>query len=284
MLFILNTVCLCMIFALVTINIFLSSQVLGETDLTCEVSTSVGACIFAHLFMIDCGVCFSLLSACVIGWVCGALTMIVAEKISIAPVLSSIIMIMGVQSILNRVVPVTQMINVHDIFAMDIYGRHLLIFILCSIIIFGIYLLLHSERGLIIRMSGGSPVFAEKYGVNTIKMKTMIFALGNALCAIAGACIVMLQGSVNASIGTGTFVFGLAAILIGNKMYSSRDISVQLYGSIIGAIIYKCILEFITCFKMFNIDAAYNNLVASLVLIVFLAVLKSDSLVKVHGR
>lgn len=282
MFFVLNTVCLCVIFALITINVFLSSQVLGETDLTCEVSTSVGACVFAHMFIADSGVFFSLLIACVLGGICGAMTMWVASRISIAPVLSSIIMIMGVQSILNRVIPITQIINMHDIF--DAYWCHMLVLGICSIIIFFIYLLLHSERGLIIRMSGCSPVFAEKYGVNIVKMKTMIFAIGNALCAIAGACIVMIQGSVNASIGSGMFVFGLAAILIGNKMYSSRDTSIQLYSCILGSVIYKCILELITCFKMFNIDAAYNNLVASLVLIVFLSVLKSDSLVKVHGR
>ena len=284
--FLADTACLCFVFTLITINVFLSSQILGETDLTCEVSTSAGACAFFAAINNEYGIFLSLCAAIISGVICGGITMLIANKIHIAPVLASIIILMGAQSVLNKAIPLTQVLNpnVFSHICEPAVAQRIIPCIICLLTLFAIYCLLRSEKGLIIRMSGNSPVFASKYGVDVNRLKTFMFMLGNALCAIAGACIVMIKCSVNASIGSGTFVFGLAAILIGSKIYNSRDIIQRMWSCILGTICYKCILETMTCFHIFNVDVAYNNLLASLVLVVFLAIISSDTVIKIHGR
>ncbi len=61
-------------------------------------------------------------------------------------------------------------------------------------------------------------------GVGTSKMMIIGMALSNALIALGGALFVQTQGGADISIGVGTIVIGLAAVIIGETLSPSKRI------------------------------------------------------------
>ena len=64
-------------------------------------------------------------------------------------------------------------------------------------------------------------------------------ALSNALVAMAGALFAQTQGGSDISMGIGTIVIGLAAVIVGESILPSRKLVLATLAVIIGAIVYR---------------------------------------------
>lgn len=76
-------------------------------------------------------------------------------------------------------------------------------------------------------------------GINTNVMTYLGMMLSNALIALGGALYVQTQGGADISIGIGTIVIGLAAVIIGETLITSRKIFWITLSVIVGAILYR---------------------------------------------
>lgn len=68
-------------------------------------------------------------------------------------------------------------------------------------------------------------------------------AISNALIALAGALFVQTQGGADISIGVGTIVIGLAAVIIGETIIPRKKMFWITLSVIVGAILYKLFIQ-----------------------------------------
>lgn len=69
--------------------------------------------------------------------------------------------------------------------------------------------------------------------------------IGNGLVAMAGAILAQYQGYADINMGVGSIVIGLAAIMIGEVLFSKRSYVHRLVGVVIGSIVYRIIIAFV---------------------------------------
>jgi putative ABC transport system permease protein len=65
---------------------------------------------------------------------------------------------------------------------------------------------------------------ARAQGISTDRQTVWGLALSNALVALAGALFVQTQGGADISMGIGTIVIGLAAVIIGETILPARSL------------------------------------------------------------
>ena len=68
-------------------------------------------------------------------------------------------------------------------------------------------------------------------------------AISNGRIAFAGAMFVQTQGGADISIGIGTIVIGLAAVIIGETIIPAKRIWLITLAVIIGAVLYKLFIQ-----------------------------------------
>ena len=76
------------------------------------------------------------------------------------------------------------------------------------------------------------------------KLKIIGIGLSNGLIVLSGGLLAQYQGFADANLGQGMVVQGLAAIMIGEFLFSSNKISLITLRAIRGAIIYKALMFF----------------------------------------
>ena len=62
---------------------------------------------------------------------------------------------------------------------------------------------------------------------------------------MSGALLAQYQGYADINMGVGTIVIGLAAIMIGEVLFSTRSYAHRLTGVIIGSIVYRIIISIV---------------------------------------
>lgn len=97
----------------------------------------------------------------------------------------------------------------------------------------------NTEVGLAVRATGANLRMAKAQGIATGKMIFLGMAISNALIALGGSLYVQTQGGADMSIGVGTIVIGLAAVIIGETLIPSKRILVITLAVIIGSILYR---------------------------------------------
>ena len=80
---------------------------------------------------------------------------------------------------------------------------------------------------------------AKAQGININKMTILGMAISNGLIALAGALYVQSNGGVDISIGVGTIVIGLAAVIIGEALFSANRIIWLTTAVLIGSVLYR---------------------------------------------
>jgi putative ABC transport system permease protein len=87
-------------------------------------------------------------------------------------------------------------------------------------------------------------------------------ALSNALVALAGALFAQTQGGSDISMGIGTIVIGLAAVIIGETIMPARLVYVTL-AVVVGAILYRFFIALALNSEFIGLKAQDLNLVTA---------------------
>ncbi|MBP6727783.1 MAG: ABC transporter permease, partial [Thauera sp.] len=129
-----------------------------------------------------------------------------------------------------------------------------------------------TQTGLAIRATGSNARMARAQGVNTGMAVLAGMAVSNALVGLAGALFAQTQGGADISMGVGTIVIGLAAVIVGESLLPSRKLYLATLAVIVGAIVYRFFIAVALNSDFIGLQAQDLNLVTALLVTVALVV------------
>lgn len=262
-----------LIFSLVALGVLISFRLLRFPDLTVDGSFPLGGAVCATLISSGMDPFTSTVIATFAGAGAGLITGLLNVKLRIMDLLASILMMIALYSINLRIMgkPNVPLITEPTIFSVlqpewlsDYVARPL--FLLVVVVVAKLLLdwFLSTQTGLAMRATGSNGRMSRAQGVNTGRMILGGMALSNALVALAGALFAQTQGGADISMGIGTIVIGLAAVIVGESILPSRKLVYVTLAVIIGAIVYRFFIALALNSDFIGLKAQDLNLVTAL--------------------
>ncbi|MDR2766244.1 MAG: hypothetical protein LBB63_02145 [Holosporaceae bacterium] len=272
----LNLLSLSLAFTLIGLNVCISSKILNVTDLTCDTSVTLGGCSYGALVLSGMNPFVAFFISMCLGAGAGLITACLASGVRMEPVLASIVTLTALQTLIvklyewgNGYLKITPSALSLQTSLDNCITTVMIVTCLCVLF----YKMLNSEYGLAMRVYGGGRIISESMGINNNRMFCVGLMVGNGLAAIAGALITQTSCSFSTSMGSGSIVFGLAAVIIGEKMLNPKTIRGEICGYFLGALMYKLLLELATlCGASFGSE--YNNVTIAVVLTFLMALMR----------
>ncbi len=242
------------IWGIMALGLYLTYRVLKYSDLTVDGSLALGGAVSAVLVAAEVPPMAAILAAAVAGMAAGGVTGFLHTKLGIPDLLAGILTQFGLYSINLRIMGKANfgLLNEVTLFsqvkAMGIPSKWAglavgLVFIV--ILIVGVYCFFGTEIGCALRATGNNPDMVKAMGANTKAYIVLGLVVGNGLVAMSGAILAQYQGYADINMGVGTIVIGLAAIMIGEVLFSKRTYMHRLTGVVIGSVVYRIIIAFV---------------------------------------
>ncbi|HOE88884.1 MAG: beta-methylgalactoside transporter inner membrane component [Spirochaetes bacterium ADurb.Bin315] len=245
-----------LIFSLMVIGILISYRILDFADLTCDGSVATGAAVATMAIVGGVPISIALVFAFISGVIAGMITAAIHNKLKIPGLLAGILTMTMLYSINLRIlgnkanVPLLRVQTLYtklpaffSFFQPEIaslVGTLLVVLVIKSLV----DLWFRTDLGVSMGAMGGNEQMVISQGINPEVLKLMGIGLSNGLIALSGGLLAQYQGFADANLGQGMVVQGLAAIMIGEFLFSSNRISLITLRAIFGAIIYKALLFF----------------------------------------
>jgi putative ABC transport system permease protein len=266
-----------LIFGLVALGVYLSFRIINFPDLTVDGSFPLGGAVAAALIAAGWNPFAATAVAIAAGAAAGWLTAWLNVRLRIMQLLASILVMIALYSVNLRVMgkPNIALIDEPTVFSMLAFGGmpdYLLKPLVLLAIVVAVKVLLDlffaSEAGLAMRATGGNPRMARAQGISTDRQTICGLALSNALVALAGALFVQSQGGADISMGIGTIVVGLAAVIIGETLLPARSLVLTTLACVLGAVLYRFFIALALNSDFIGLKAQDLNLVTA-VLVAF---------------
>jgi putative ABC transport system permease protein len=261
------------IFALVALGVFISFRILDFPDLTVDGSFPLGAAVAASMIVGDFHPLTATFCACLAGAMAGVITAWLNVKLKILHLLASILTMIALYSINLRIMdgPNKALLGVETLLTpldnlsfMPYYIAYPLAFGVFALLILAFVIwFLESEIGLAMRATGANPRMARANGVNTSRMVILGMAISNALVALAGALFAQSQGSADVTMGVGVIVIGLASVIGGEALLSTRTLFKWALACVLGSILYRMVIAFALNGEMLGLKAQDLNLITA---------------------
>lgn len=261
-----------LIFSLVALGVLISFRLLRFPDLTVDGSFPLGGAVAATLISFGHDPFLATIAATGAGAVAGLLTGWLNVRLRIMDLLASILMMIALYSINLRImgkpnVPLIMEPTVFSIlqpaFLSDYVARPLMLLVVVIVAKLLLDWFLSTQTGLAMRATGANPRMSRAQGVNTGRMILGGMALSNALVALAGALFAQTQGGADISMGIGTIVIGLAAVIVGESLLPSRRLVMMTLAVILGAIVYRFFIALALNSDFIGLQAQDLNLVTA---------------------
>ncbi|WP_218243575.1 ABC transporter permease [Comamonas fluminis] len=270
-----------LIFSLVALGVFISFRLLRFPDLTVDGSFPLGGAVCAILISTGTNPWLATLAGTAAGAVAGLITGWLNVKLKIMDLLASILMMIGLYSVNLRIMggPNVPLINEPTLFTM-LQPESVPDYVMRPIIMLGFVIVAKlaldwffaTERGLAIRSTGSNARMARAQGVNTGAMILLGMAISNGLVGLAGALFVQTQGGSDISMGIGTIVIGLAAVIVGETILPSRKIIWATLAVVLGAVVYRFFIAAALNIDAIGLKAQDLNLVTAVLVTIALII------------
>ena len=241
-----------LLYGLVAMGVWLSFRVLDFPDLTVDGSFPLGAAVCAILIVSGVNPWVSTFTAILAGMVAGFTTAWISVRWNILHLLASILTLTALYSINLRIMlgrPNIALLGETTIFTpienlpySHFYTLSGAMFIVVAMGVFLLYRFLSSEKGLAMRATGANMRMAKAQGIAVNKQILLGLALSNGLVALAGALYAQHNGFADVSLGGGTIIAGLAAVIVGEAFFNPKIIITALMSCIIGSIFYRLVI------------------------------------------
>lgn len=270
-----------LIFGLVALGVYISFRLLRFPDLTVDGSFPLGGAVCAILISNGVHPAWATLAAMVAGAAAGLVTGWLNVRLKIMDLLASILVMVALFSVNLRVMngPNVPLINDPTLFTLlqpasvpEHVWRPLLLVVVVLACKFGLDWFFATERGLAIRATGSNPRMARSQGINTGMMVLLGMAISNALVGLAGALFAQTQGGADISMGIGTIVIGLAAVIVGESIIVSRRLALATLGVLVGAIVYRFFIALALHSDFIGLKAQDLNLVTAVLVTIALII------------
>lgn len=144
--------------------------------------------------------------------------------------------------------------------------------IVIAAIIVLFYYFFGTELGSSMRATGSNQNMARAQGINTGFNRVLALMISNGIVALSGALLAQYQGFADINMGRGAIVIGLAAVIIGEVVFSKvfRNFALKLFAVVLGAVIYYVVIQAIL--SIMKLNANYLKLMSALIVALFLAI------------
>ena len=270
------------------IGVYITYKILDVADLSVDGSLCTGGATCIILIVNGKPIWFALLCAIIVGAIAGLVTGLFITKFGIPAILAGILTQLALYSINLHIMgfntssfsksnlPVS--VDKYNLIVSSRYVRELslrnpmfviLIFVVLTIAI--LYWFFGTELGSSIRATGANVQMARAQGINTDKTKVIGLVISNSIVAFSGALLSQYQGFSDINMGRGSIVIGLAAVIIGEVIFSKvfKNFALKLSACVIGAIVYYAVIQFVLKLGLSTDDL---KLLTAVVVAIFLAI------------
>lgn len=270
-----------LIWGIMAIGVYLTYRILDVADLTVDGSIATGGAVCVMLLMNGYNVWLALLVSFIAGVLAGLVTGLFHTLMGIPAILSGILTQLSLYSInlkimgkANQAVNASTtdvLVSLRWIKEVTLNNPLIMVSIFIVVIIALLYRFFGSEMGCAIRATGSNINMSRAQGINTDANKVIGIMLSNGLVALSGALLSQYQGFTDVNMGRGAIVIGLAAVVIGEAIFSRifKNFALKLLSVVFGAIIYYIVVQVVISL---GVDANYLKLLSAVVVAVFLAV------------
>jgi putative ABC transport system permease protein len=256
-----------LILSLLAMGVFISFRIFEIPDITTDGSITLGASICAVLLIHNVNPFLATAAGAVGGALAGATTGIIHTKFKINALLAGILVMTALYSVNLHVmgrsnIPLMQAstLNTHaEEFGVKIIGSPsanvmgwnvasadiaLLAFAAACAAVSGLvlYVFFRTNIGTAMRATGDNAQMVRALGANVDGYIIMGLALSNGLVALSGALLAQYQGFADAQMGIGMIVWGLASVIIGEALTSSRTLGLTIMGAIMGSVLFRLLV------------------------------------------
>ena len=269
------------IWGIMAIGVYITYRILDVADLTVDGSIATGGAVAAMLIISGCNVWVALAAAFVAGMLAGFVTGVFHTFMGIPAILSGILTQLALYSINLRIMGnkanVALSVNKYNLLvssrnarALSLGNPLIVLAIFTVALIAVLYWFFGTERGCSLRATGANANMARAQGINTNFDKVIGLMLSNGIVALAGGLLTQYQGFSDVGMGRGAIVIGLAAVIIGEVVFSKvfHNFGLKLLAVSLGAIIYYIVIQVVLWLGLNTNDL---KLLTALVVAIFLA-------------
>ena len=276
-----------LIWGVMAIGVYITYRILDVADLTVDGSLATGGAVCVLLTVNGCNIWVAVLCSILAGMLAGLVTGFFHTFCGIPAILSGILTQLALYSVNLRVMgwgtgagtkaSLAVSVNDYPLLVSQRYVREftienplLLLGLFAAIVIAALYWFFGTELGCSLRATGSNPNMARAQGIATNRNKVLGLMISNGLVALSGALLSQYQGGATIDMGRGAIVIGLAAVIIGEVIFSKifQNFALKLLASVLGAIIYYIVIQFVL---RLGLDTNDLKLLTALVVAVFLA-------------
>ncbi len=240
-----------LIYALVALGVYISFRVLDFPDLTADGSFPLGGAVAGVAIIADVNPWLACIFGMLAGGVAGLVTAWLHVKLGILQLLSSILVMVALYAVNLRIMQAPNLAllgepTIFDELVTDNNGYWMRCVVIGGVVIAAKFFLdwfFSTEMGLAMRATGSNLRMSQAQGIATSRSILLGMAISNGLIALAGAIFVQTQGGADISIGVGTIVIGLAAVIIGETIIPAKKMLWITLSAIVGAILYKFFIQ-----------------------------------------
>ena len=270
-----------LIWGIMAIGVYITFRILDIADLTVDGTLCTGGAVCIMMMLSGHNVWMSMLAATGAGLLAGLATGIFHTFMGITAILAGILTQLSLYSVNLKIMgKANQAINV-DKYNLLVSLRRVkgvtltqntlfIVAIMILLLIAVLYWFFGTELGCSLRATGCNPSMSRAQGINTDFNKVLGLMLSNGLVALSGALLTQYQGFADINMGRGSIVIGLAAVIIGEAIFSRifRNFALKLLSVVFGSILYYLVLQVVI---WMGIDTDLLKMLSALVVALFLA-------------
>lgn len=238
-------------YSFLALGLYIAYSILDFPDLTVDGSFPLGAAVtvFAILRGVNPGL--ALVMSFLAGAIAGSLTGLIHIKLKVEDLLAGLIMQTALWTINLKIagkanVPIFNEATIFSTGLARLVPENLkdfdLLFVMIPFVLVMKIILdyfLKTKAGFILKACGDNESLVRTMAVDPGRVKICGLALSNGLVALSGAIVCQEQRFFEVSMGTGSMVMGLAAVVLGMKLLESLDFMKDTTKVLVGSILYK---------------------------------------------
>jgi len=271
-----------LIYAIMTLGVYITYKILDFPDLSVDGTFPMGAALTAALIQKGLPPVLILLIAFLAGALAGIITGLIHVRLKVRDLLSGIIMMTALYSINLRIagkanLPIFSKETIFDntwlneIMPESLMPYQVVIILLVIVVICKVLLdwYLQTRSGYLLRAVGDNDVLVTSLAKDKGVVKIVGLAIANGFAALAGCVYCQQKSFFEISIGTGTMVIGLASVIIGTKVFNRFGFLKATTAVILGSIVYKACVSIAIAMGMEPSDLKLITSILFLLILVF---------------
>ena len=267
-----------MIWGIMAIGVYITYKILNVADLTVDGSVCTGMAVCAVLVAqqglpVWVGICCAVAAGMLAGLVTGIFHTLFGIPAILAGILTQLMLWSVNLKIMNNTSNVGYPFGVEYFISTEQLSMTLLyLAVIVAAVIVAFYWFFGTKLGSAVRATGCNLTMSRAQGINTNAITVLGLVLSNGIVALAGAILSLFLGFADANAGKGAIVIGLAAVIIGEAVFSritKHNFALKLLSVVAGGVIYYIVYQTVI---YLGLDTNYLKLISAVLVALFLAV------------